>query len=519
MNDTIMQISLDAIRPREGNRRAGGFDEARLHDLAESIKAIGVQQPAVVRPAPGHHAVATQYELVAGERRWRAAKIAGLETLPCVVRELTDVQALEIATVENLQREDVHPLDEADGYRQLVDRASYTVEQVAGKVGKSASYVYQRLKLLDLVDEARQLLLDGKLSAGAAILVARMPEAQQRQLLKSRMFKGEDGPSVRELDEVIHCDYLLDLSGAAFRKDDETLSPKAGPCTTCPKRTGFQPLLFADLCKNGKKRDYCTDPPCFNGKLDAYLARKREELQGKDVVKVAGQGFYGAIREKDVLSPWDIEPAKKGDPDAKLALVVAGPDRGKTRYVKPRGRPGASHATPAEKARQKRELLEWQIEREVPKRLIKAIGEAELPRIAQAQIPEDMLQVIFEGSVAVDDYSFNDICKLNGWSDPETEEAPAVADLHLSPQQMLLALYQMALLTLEQNTFGAERGKRLLQLAKQHDIDVKALRAEIRAELKAAERAKDAAKKAKPAVQDELLEGDDVPEENEESAE
>lgn len=494
MSDTIQQIPLEQLHPSEGNRRVGGFDQTKLEQLAESIKAVGVQQPAVVRECsfPGVKAAHVEYELVAGERRWRAAKLAGLEALPCVVRELDDVTVLKIQTIENLQREDIHPLDEADGYARLIERAGYDVAKLAGEIGKSASYVYQRLKLRDLVDDARTMLADGKIAAGQAILIARLPETQQRALLKSWMFsRHEDAPSVRELDEVIHRDFLLDLAGATFRKDDADLVLKAGPCTNCPKRTGFQPELFADVC-NGKKRDFCTDPPCFNRKLDAHLARQREALEGKDIVKVHSPNIYsGGSKEKGVLNHWETENAKRSEPGAKLALIVDGPDRGKTKYVKPRGTAEPYRASPEEKARRKREGLEWAIERELPNRLVKAIATLEVARIKDCGIPADRLELLLEG-VRAENYAAEDLLELNGWGDPDpkTNESPAIADLHLTPYQLLLGLFQVALLGLKLGSqYGAPKDNRLLALAKEHGLDVKELKAEIRAELKAKEKA------------------------------
>jgi ParB family chromosome partitioning protein len=148
--EAIQQIPLDQVVPHPGNRKVGGFDKEKLEQLAESIRAVGVQQPAVVRKAAENG----KYELVAGERRWRAARLAGLEALPCVVRELDDVAVLKIQTIENLQREDVHPLDEAEGYARLIKLAKYDVETIAHELGKSISYVYQRLKLRDLAPAA-----------------------------------------------------------------------------------------------------------------------------------------------------------------------------------------------------------------------------------------------------------------------------------------------------------------------------------------------------------------------------
>lgn len=331
--DQIQQIPLEDLHPSEGNRRVGGFDKAKLEQLAESIRAVGVQQPAVVRPLhdDGSHSSGEPleaYEIVAGERRWRAAKIAGLQTLPCVVRELDDVAVLKIQTIENLQREDIHPLDEADGYARLLERAGYDVEHLAGEVGRSISYVYQRLKLRDLVPKARQQLIDGTITAGHGILISRLQPAQQAECLKQLQarWRGDGVISVRELDDYIHRQILLDLSKASFKRNDAELLPKAGPCTTCPKRTGFQPALFADVC-NGGQRDYCTDPACFNAKLDALVARRKETAEAEGQMLVSTEYGHSGSEEKKlsgqgVKGRYEWEETKKNDPDA-VAVQIA----------------------------------------------------------------------------------------------------------------------------------------------------------------------------------------------------
>jgi ParB/RepB/Spo0J family partition protein len=164
----------DIIRSKSNPRKT--FDAAKLTELAASVKEHGVLQPILVRP----NGKAGTYELVAGERRFRAAQEAGLTEIPALVRELTDTQVLEIQVIENLQRDDLHPLEEADGYRQLMAK-KYDVARIAERIGRSVKYVYDRMKLAGLVDEARKIFLDGKITAGHAILLARLkPEDQKR---------------------------------------------------------------------------------------------------------------------------------------------------------------------------------------------------------------------------------------------------------------------------------------------------------------------------------------------------
>ena len=139
------------------------FDEDALLELAESIKRHGVLQPLLVRPLPSGG-----YQLVAGERRWRASRMAKLREVPVVVKELTDTETMEIAIIENLQREDLNPIEEAEGLQALIDKCGFTQEEVAASVGKSRSAIANSLRLLRLPQEVRDMTREGSISAGHA---------------------------------------------------------------------------------------------------------------------------------------------------------------------------------------------------------------------------------------------------------------------------------------------------------------------------------------------------------------
>lgn len=347
MNEIIERIPLDSIVPALGNRRIGGMDEAQLAELAESIKMIGVQQPAVVRAIAGPK----PYELVAGERRWRASRLAGLDYLPCVVRDLTDAQAMHIRIVENLQREDIHPLDEADGFAELRETGGEDVEAIAREVGRSTVYVYQRLKLRELIPAARALLVAREITAGHANLIARLPAAQQEEVLKNMNRYRREIPSIRELDEWIRGELLMQLSGASWKLDDETLLPAAGACRTCPKRSGAAPELFGDM---GKK-DQCTDRECFQAKGQAMVARRREELKSEKIKAI--EVLDGYVRHgnlpKGTLQNYQWSECKKSDPGAVRVLVVDGDHPGRLTWGKARG--FAAAAIDPEEAKREKE--------------------------------------------------------------------------------------------------------------------------------------------------------------------
>ncbi len=171
------------------------FTENDINELADSIREVGILQPILVRPAPGS---AGDYQIVAGERRWRAAQMAGLKTVPILVRELDDLAVLEIGIIENVQRADLNPVEEALGYRALIERFGRTQEAVAQTVGKSRSHVANALRLLSLPDEVQGLLLSGALSAGhaRAIVSASDPVGLARQIV-------DGGLSVRATEALV----------------------------------------------------------------------------------------------------------------------------------------------------------------------------------------------------------------------------------------------------------------------------------------------------------------------------
>lgn len=157
-------IAIDLIHPNPDQPRRH-FDEDSLNDLAESIRAKGVIQPLIIRADPKQ---AGHFQIVAGERRWRAAQLAELHELPVIIREFTDTEMLEVAIIENIQREDLNAIDEARSYQQLMDRFGHTQDQVASGLGKSRSHIANMVRLLGLPEQVRAFVVDGNLSAGHA---------------------------------------------------------------------------------------------------------------------------------------------------------------------------------------------------------------------------------------------------------------------------------------------------------------------------------------------------------------
>jgi len=202
----ISEIEPDRSQPRKD------FNEDALAELAKSIETHGVLQPLLIRPT-----ASGMYRIVAGERRWRAARMAGLFEVPAVIRELSESEAAEAALVENLQREDLNAVEEAKGFRQLIDKYSLTQEQVADAVGKSRPAVTNALRLLSLPDEVVKLVETGALSAGHAKAVLSAEEGKRAALAKKI---ASEGLSVREAEKLASKKEKPPKSApAAFPKD------------------------------------------------------------------------------------------------------------------------------------------------------------------------------------------------------------------------------------------------------------------------------------------------------------
>ena len=324
MNDIIERIPLDKISPHPQNRPFGGFNEGKLAQLAESIKRIGVQQPAIVRKK------GKGFELVAGERRWRASKIAEVDHLPCIVKDLTDAEALHIQLIENVQREDIHPLDEASGYDLLRREGGYDVELLAQEVGRTPAYIYQTLKLLSLIKPAQDLLREGQISKAVAVHLARLEPEEQETVLKEYLtfWRIKQGISAADLASYIERTILHQLSKAAWKLGDADLVPAAGACSACSKRTGANQALFEEF---NPKKDQCLDPSCFASKQAAIVTQRKKDLKASEGLLVSDEW---QPREKGALGREDWEECKKKDEGAVRVLVVDGPEAGKLTYGK-----------------------------------------------------------------------------------------------------------------------------------------------------------------------------------------
>ena len=190
----LLRLPIEAIRRDVGQPRKL-FDEARLRELADSIQSQGLIQPVLVRKD------GEGYVLIAGERRWRAAQLAGLKEIPALVKEVSEAQAFELALVENLQRADLNPIEEAEGYRRLTEEFGLTQEQVSQRVGKDRSTVANALRLLGLPDEVKSLVAEGSISMGHARALLGVPRIPEMVDLAQRI--SQDKLSVRDAERMV----------------------------------------------------------------------------------------------------------------------------------------------------------------------------------------------------------------------------------------------------------------------------------------------------------------------------
>lgn len=266
----FMIIPLNNINPAKSNYRKR-FDPEKMKEMTASVKDKGVLEPILVRALKGK--ANGQFEVVAGTRRFTAAMNAGLDEIPAIVKDLTDEEVLEIQIVENCQREDPNPMDEAEGFKRLLDMGHHTPETLSEKIGRSITYVLSRLKLVDLDEEVRKAISSGEIGMGHAVLFTRLQNHDdQKQFLKNL---HECEWSVRHAKSQLDHYYSNDISDAVF---------DTGDCATCAFRSRNQTVLFPDL----SDKDTCSDKNCFFLKTRGHykMIIDRKALNGLRVFRL-----------------------------------------------------------------------------------------------------------------------------------------------------------------------------------------------------------------------------------------
>ncbi len=398
---SVQDIPLERIRESSSNPRRV-FDDCQLRELAANIQLHGVLQAILVRPSPD--GADGMYELVAGARRFRASKLAGKNTIPATVRNLTDAEAQELRLIENLQRSNIHELDEGIGYRSLIDLRPdfYTVETIAAQVAKSPSYVKGRISLTELMPAAQAAFYDGRLTVSHALEIARLqPRDQEKALMEC--FPGHrstgsilkdrkaEALTVRQLREWIEREIHLDLRNAPFDTEDANLLPSAGTCSACPKRTGNNPLLFPEI----KNRSLCTDPNCHSAKIQAFVQLKVGPLvkDGKKPVQISESPSWQVhAKAPNTLYEGQYRRAERDGecPHTQAAVIVDGRKAGTVMHVcaeeKCKTHRQFSHyeISPQEREQRRKLALAVRVQKELRSRILQAVRQKLRAALARA---------------------------------------------------------------------------------------------------------------------------------------
>lgn len=279
-------LPLVSIQPNPDNPRKT-FDEGAVAELAQSIAQKGVLQPILVRPAtvmlPAHGS-GPQYQLVCGERRYRASKLAGLETIPATIREMSDEEALELMLTENFQRQDVHPMEEAIGFKALVHVSKMPIKQIAERVGKSVRYVADRMKLAGLIPQLQDEFYNGRFNLTTAHAIAVLSPEDQNEWMKDQDSTDDDWSE----DDWRLKKLSTFLTNAPFDKEDPKLIRQRGACSGCEYNTATSEL-FPDEADAPR----CLNRLCYIEKCKATLLKELKD----DTVIIIEYGASDAVKK------------------------------------------------------------------------------------------------------------------------------------------------------------------------------------------------------------------------------
>lgn len=307
-----------------------------IEELADTIRSKGVFQALIVRPLPKPEKGIT-HEIVAGARRFRASKLAGTSDIPVDIRTLTDDEVDDIQQIENLQREDLGPLEEAQGFARMIAKPGQSVQTLATRLGKKPEYIAGRLSLLKLSKEPREALTDNRIGLPHALKIAALAEPLQKEALAACFAQSWNQTGllpVAQLEKWIERNVLLSLKTVPFDIGSSALLSNAGSCEDCYKRTGANTLLFP-----GVAEDSCMDRKCLQAKIQAHVQALQE--QRPELVRISTQSFPNG---KDGTLGMDsfviVQPKKNGKkPENQKcdhmrdALVVNGHDAGAQHIV------------------------------------------------------------------------------------------------------------------------------------------------------------------------------------------
>lgn len=343
----FVRMRVDLIDPHPENPRKITDEHPSLDGLSQSIRETGLINPITVRQDGG------RCTILAGERRWRAARKAGLEEIMVRVVDVTDEQAFHILTVENLQREDLHWSEEARGVESMV-RRGWDVATIAKHVGRSEQWVRLRAKLAAISPAWRKAVEDARgpyhgWPASMLELIARFPIDAQESMLKDNNWRLSECESTAELEKYLGDQYLRALKSAPWNLEDEKLVKKAGACSACPKRSSCQTQLFAEA-----KDDRCLDASCWTAKRDAHtiaaIELKRQE-HPKAILLASGttNREVPAKIADQVKGTWEFKVVKAETKGAQPAIMADGDKAGQVVFVTPSTSSGGGGSSSAPK--------------------------------------------------------------------------------------------------------------------------------------------------------------------------
>lgn len=525
----LMMLDISCIVASLTNPRSY-FDPEALTSLAAVIKTLGFIQPILLRKLPGQRLQDTfasederhaTHEIVTGERRFRAARMAGLRRIPVLVQDLTDPQVLELQLLENLQREDLRPLEEASGYERLMLDQGYTADAVATAMHKSRAHIFATVKLLTLCPEAKQALNDGTLSRSTALLVAQRPTHALQIEFTKRVLAGPNGEamSYREAKELAVRHYMTKLTEAPFQLTDADLVPKAGSCSQCPNRTGANPELWD---KAGP--DTCTDTRCFSNKKEAYYerltlqaatrgqkiitGREARELMPTEHVAPAGYMLLDKPRNDIAQPEASMRTVLGQDVPADKVVLIESPSGAMVEAISTRNAGAALQSKAAAKGGKAKPVTKDELEAEYHTRWRTAAVQATIealesitdldelpPAIAHRLILEDAQLLSKDLAASI----FN---LPEGFSPSELRAATAsVAEQPLAVQLQAILMLAAALDVVPIPGLPAEKAPELSAVAAIAGVDIGSIKAKVQTDMlaEAAERAGTPPPAAQPA--------------------
>lgn len=514
----IQEIPLSRIFKSPTNPRKRRNEQLDA-ELADSIRKDKVRQPILLRP------VGNKFEIVFGERRFDASIAAGKKTVPSMIESLSDTQVMELQIVENKDREDPDPFDEALGYKNLYTQyqkenskaeAKQLLESMAARLSMKPRTMYQVMKLADLVPAAVKMLRAGKIEMSHAYEIARRPAKIQGEILQwiEQESYGDHVPSVRELKTYLAEWHNHFLDAAPFNKEDPKLVPSCGACTTCDKNTANNPNLLDEETakKGGRNRAICTDNSCYSAKVAAHLVQieKAAAQAGADLLKVSTE-HHNPPKGSKAADEW--KEVKAGSCQyATPAVIVDGDDtEGKQIHACIMNNLCKTHWTRSSAGRtphtprtdeQKKAILKKQRDNKLDQAVRVAATAAFCQRVTELKLP-DLHDTALVMVHAMDRRLRNPLFEAMGWKPSTSAYGPAIPTAKirtLKPAELarfigLITVAPQILPGLDYYPSGPDIS--LADFARRHKLDLKKIEAEAAAPLKQQWKEIDARKKAK----------------------